>query len=244
LELTPAGAEAALHVIRAHRLWERYLAEETGYQEAEWHDRAEQEEHDLTPEEADKLSFRLGHPTHDPHGDPIPTANGQLQSHGGQPLTTMQPNDCLRIVHIEDEPETVYAQLVAEGIYPGMQVRVIEVSPHRIRFLAGGEEHVLAPIFAANLSVTPVSNGNIEAEPAETLLSLNQGEMGEVLEISRRVRGPERRRLMDMGILPGTKVGVELNGPNGDPRAYRIRGALLALRSEQAQQITIRRLET
>ena len=112
------------------------------------------------------------------------------------------------MVHIEDEPETVYAQLVAEGIYPGMQVRVIEVSPHRIRFLAGGEEHVLAPIFAANLSVTPVSNGNIEAEPAETLLSLNQGEMGEVLEISRRVRGPERRRLMDMGILPGTKVGL------------------------------------
>ncbi len=87
--LTPAGRDAALHVIRAHRLWERYLAEETGYEEADWHGQAEEREHDLTPAELEALAAQLGHPTHDPHGDPIPAPDGALEPHGGVPLTDL-----------------------------------------------------------------------------------------------------------------------------------------------------------
>lgn len=241
-QLTAKGAQAALQVIRAHRLWERYLAEETGYSEAEWHDQAEQREHRLTPAAADALSARLGHPTHDPHGDPIPTAAGEIQPHGGVPLTARQPNESLRIVHVEDEPETVYAQLVAEGLYPGMQVRLVEVTPQRVRFLADGEEHLLAPLVAANISVVPLADEMALAEePQETLDRLPAGETAEVLQISRRARRPERQRFMDLGILPGTQIEVELAGPAGDPRAYRVRGSVIALRKEQAQMITIQR---
>lgn len=243
--LTPDGREAALHIIRAHRLWERYLADQTGFSEQEWHGQAERLEHALQPAQVEALAAQLGHPTHDPHGDPIPDAAGNYIYHGGRPLTALPLGTPARIVHIEDEPETVYAQLAAEGLYPGMDVRLLEVSPTRVRFWANGDEHLLAPLMAANVSVMPVevavpTNGT--AEPGETLAALRLGQQGRVLDISPRCRGAERRRMMDLGILPGTVIAAELISPSGDPTAYRIRGAMIALRREQAQLINIHRL--
>lgn len=58
---------------------------------------------------------------------------GNFVYHGGRPLSALPLDTPARIVHIEDEPETVYAQLVAEGLYPGMDVRLLEVSPTRAR---------------------------------------------------------------------------------------------------------------
>jgi DtxR family Mn-dependent transcriptional regulator len=241
--LTPAGRDAALHIIRAHRLWERHLAEATGFAEAEWHEQAERAEHRLSPGEADALDARLGHPTRDPHGDPIPTATGEIVAHGGQPLTAMPLDAPLRIVHIEDEPEVVYAQLVAEGLYPGMSVRLIAVTPQRVRFWANGDEHVLAPIVAANISAAPVIlETAAEAIAGEPLNTLRPGEKGKVTRISPRCRGPERRRLMDLGILPGTIVEAEMTSPTGDPTAYRVRDTLIALRAEQARLIHVDRI--
>ena len=244
MQLTPAGRDYALQVIRAHRLWERFLAEETGFDESEWHGRAEQFEHLITQDEANALSAQLGHPTHDPHGDPIPTDSGELVPHGGQPLTAIPLDQPARIVHIEDEPETVYAQLVAEGLYPGMEVRVIEASPQRLRFWAESDEHLLAPIVAANISVVPYVQKTLDVgREGEQLSTLKPGEEGKVVNISPRCRGPERRRMMDLGILPGTVIKAEMTSPSGDPTAYRIREALIALRTEQAKMINITRLQ-
>jgi len=246
IHLTPAGREAALHIIRAHRLWEHYLAEETGFEEAEWHGRAERLEHSLTPAQVDQLATQLGNPAFDPHGDPIPTAGGQLISHGGQPLTKLPLDTPGRIVHLEDEPAIVYAQLVAEGLYPGMPVRIIENSPERVRFWANGDEHLLAPMLAANISVVaaPAAEMQTAEEPlppdSETLNLLPIGQMAEVVGIANKCRGAERRRFMDLGILPGTKIKAEMRSPSGDPTAYIIRDALIALRQEQASMIRIR----
>jgi DtxR family Mn-dependent transcriptional regulator len=238
--LTPAGREAALHVIRAHRLWERHLAEDTGFAEAEWHQLAEQYEHELSPSEADALAARLGNPTHDPHGDPIPTPDGKLIEHGGRPLAMLPSGEAARIVHIEDEPEAVYAQLVAEGLYPGQWVRLLEVSPQRVRFWANGNEHVVAPIVAANIAVGPGAvEPEVEVSNDEPLHHLKTDESGTVVGISPRCRGAERRRLLDLGIVPGTVVRAEMIGSGGDPIAYRVRGALIALRREQSQFIRI-----
>lgn len=242
LRLTPQGRRYALQIIRSHRLWERYLAQETGYLEGEWHDQADWLEHQTLPEETDALDQRLGRPTHDPHGDPIPTADGELVTHGGQPLTTMPMDKPLRIVHMEDEPEAVYAQILAEGLHLGMQIRLLESTPQRVRFWANGDEHLLAPIVAANISVTGVSREiSAEAQRGEPLSSLDAGQIGRVLELSPRMRGTERRRMMDLGILPGTEIYAEMTAPGGDPTAYRVRGALIALRSEQAEMIKIER---
>lgn len=240
LQLTPVGRRSALQIIRAHRLWERYLANETGYDEEEWHDQADRFEHVLAPEATEALDNRLGRPTHDPHGDPIPTADGELVLHGGKPLTGMPLNEPLRIVHIEDEPEVVFAQLMAEGLYPGMQVRLLEQSSQRVRFWANGDEHLLAPIVAANISVVlAAQEAQVAAESAVPLSKLLPGESASVLALSPRLRGVERRRMMDLGVLPGTEVTAEMTAPGGQPTAYRIRGALIALREDQANMIHI-----
>ncbi|MCB8942924.1 MAG: FeoA domain-containing protein [Ardenticatenaceae bacterium] len=241
IHLTPQGREAALHIIRAHRLWERYLAEETGFPEAEWHGKAEKYEHMLTPEAANALAMQLGNPTHDPHGDPIPTAEGKIETHGGQALTAVPVDTLARIVHLEDEPEIVYAQLAAEGLHPGMFVRVMESSPERVRFWANGNEHILAPMVATNISVVPVpAETKVKPSNGQLLGSLKLGETAEVTSLSPTCRGAERRRFMDLGILPGTKITAELRSPSGEPTAYRIRGAVIALRQSQANMIHVK----
>ncbi|MBK9091890.1 MAG: metal-dependent transcriptional regulator [Anaerolineae bacterium] len=238
LQLTTAGMEYALHMVRAHRLWERYLADETGYQPLAWHELADQMEHRLTPAAANALAATLGNPTYDPHGDPIPSAEGDVLVNGSQPLTAMQPQQAVRIVHLEDEPAVVYAQLVAEGFYPGMEAQLLEMTPQRVRLWADGNEHILAPIVAANINVRPLEVA-LTAAVEPTLADLKPGEQGRVVRISARCRGAERRRFLDLGILPGTLIGAEMRSLSGDPTAYRIREALIALRREQAALIAI-----
>jgi DtxR family Mn-dependent transcriptional regulator len=148
---------------------------------------------------------------------------------------------------LEDEPEVVYAQLVAEGLHLGQIVRIIESTPQRVRFWTNGNEHVLAPIVASNISVTPLTRlEERESEDEagkERLSALALGETAEVVAISRASRGADRRRLLDLGIVPGTKITAETRSPSGDPTAYNIRGALIALRQNQADLIKIKRTE-
>jgi len=240
--LTSGGRETALHIIRAHRLWEQYLADSTGFSESEWHSQADLYEHLLSSADTDALSAQLGHPTYDPHGDPIPSSEGELIPIVGMPLTIANLETPLQIVHIEDEPQTVYDQLVAEGLHPGMIVNVIETSPKRVRFWAEGDEHILAPIVANNISVASIpEEKECETLPCEHLSDLISGEEAVVSGISLACRGLERRRLLDLGILPGTVIRAEFASPSGDPMAYRIRDALIALRDEQAKLVHIAR---
>jgi DtxR family Mn-dependent transcriptional regulator len=237
--LTPEGRKYALRVVRIHRLWERYLAEETGLGPDAWHPEAEIREHTTTLEEAEALSASLGYPRFDPHGDPIPTAGGDIAPREGRPLTELVVGELAEIVHVEDEPDAVYAQLVAEGLYPGMRVRVNEAGPRRIAFEADTEEHVLAPILAANLSVRPLPKEERMHGPFARLSSLDLGTTARVMALSPVLRGPERRRMLDLGLIPGTEVTAEIRSPSGDPTGYRIRGAVIALRREQADQVRI-----
>jgi Fe2+ transport system protein FeoA len=111
-----------------------------------------------------------------------------------------------------------------------------------VRFWADGDEHVLAPILAANVSVTPLHlEEEIDPGPYEALSQLKLGQTAKVTGLSHLCRGAERRRFLDLGILPGTVIRAEMISPSGDPTAYRIRGALIGLRKEQADLIYITR---
>lgn len=244
LSLQPAGREMALHIVRAHRLWESYLAEQTGVAEAEWHHRAERKEHLLTPEETAALAAKLGHPPFDPHGDIIPETSSDLAADKGQPLQAIAANTPVLITHIEDEPETIYAQLCAQGLRPGMRAFVIEKSAQRIRFWADGNEHVLAPVLANNIEVVPLPESKTQDLVQQEFLSgLKPGGRAKVLGLSPACRGPERRRLLDLGFVSGTPVEVEMISPAGDPTAYRVRGTVIALRREQSGLIRIAKEE-
>jgi DtxR family Mn-dependent transcriptional regulator len=238
-QLTPPGRELAAHVVRAHRLWESYLADQTGVGEREWHAQAEQQEHVLTPEETEALAARLGHPRVDPHGDVIPESGEPLPGDAGQSLNTAPLNTPLVITHLEDEPARVYDQLAALGLGPGVNVSITERLPHQVKIRAQGVEHTLAPLQAQNVGVEVASEAVGVPQEERNLSSLAAGQKAVVLGLSPACRGPERRRLLDLGFVPGTEVKVVMESPLGDPVAYEVRGTTVALRRAQARAIRI-----
>ncbi len=240
-ELTAEGRRYALRVVRIHRLWESYLSERTGHDPSVWHGEAERLEHTTSFEEAEALAATMGDPPYDPHGDPIPTVTGEILPPRGEPLHLLDVGEVGEIVHLEDEPEAIYAQLVAEGLYLGQRLRVIEAGPRAIRFEADDEERVLAPVLAANVSVSRSGRTEEDEGGWDRLSGLALGESARIVALSRRLQAPERRRLLDLGFVPGTRIEAELTGPGGDPRAYRVRGSVIALRSEQAEGVRVER---
>lgn len=238
--LTQKGRSEAIRIIRSHRLWEKYLETKTGFSETDYHSSAEYHEHLLTVKEVDELAASLNNPIYDPHGDPIPQADGSVLVKKGISLTELEAGKFAHIIHIEDEPETIYAQLVAEGLYPDMQIQLVSKSKDRIRFIADGNECVLAPIFAENISVIPIKEENEIKLDFKNLTELKIGERAEVEVISAACRGQQRRRLLDLGIVPGTTIKAERSAALGDPVAYEIRGSLIALRKKHASLIYIK----
>ena len=239
ITLTSEGRSYALRIIRIHRLWERYLADETSFEEVDWHEHAEDKEHELTLKEANKIAEKLGNPVFDPHGDPIPTSEGVMPKLKGTNLTSLVEGDVATILHLEDEPLAIYSQLMALGLYAGMQIRVLEKTNDRIKFAKDGDEAVLAPIFADSILVKKEEEQDILFENSATLSTLKQGQSAKVIGISGNCRGRQRRRLMDFGILPGTIITTEMVSPLGDPKAYEVRGTKIAIRKTQADQIFI-----
>jgi len=239
LRLTTEGRAYALRVIRIHRLWERYLADETSVRDVDWHRHAEHQEHRMTPADADKLAAQLGNPQFDPHGDPIPTAGGEVPEQHGMPLTALGQGEFAGVLHIEDEPPEVFSRISALGFYPGMELQVLETNAERMRLDVNGEEVVLTPLLARTITVALLADEHRIRGPFATLATVRPGEEVQVASISRACRGQQRRRMMDLGIVPGTTISAEMESFSGDPIAYRVRGALVALRREQAEQIFV-----
>ena len=242
LRLSHEGRSYALRIIRIHRLWESYLAERTGFEEGEWHGEADRREHTTSESQLQRIVRATGNPRFDPHGDPIPTEDGEVPSRRGEPLSDLPPNAVGTIVHVEDEPEAIYAQLRAQNIRIRQRVTVLDKTPQRLRVEVDGEEYVMAPVVAANVAVQ-VSPSPAPAQPVDRLSTLRVGESREVVGISPACQGPERRRLLDLGLVPGTEVTAMMRSPTHDPTAYRIRGAVIALRQQQADMVKVRSLD-
>lgn len=242
LTLTPDGERLALQVVRAHRLLERYLADEAGLPMSRLHQAAERGEHDLSPEGADRLDAHLGHPQRDPHGDPIPTREGDLPLLEATTLTEWPEGRPARIVHIEDEPAVIFDQILAAGLRPGMTVWIVEKRPERLIVSVDDAEHRLALAVAANIQVADATPNILRDSAAVRLSALPFGVRAEVLDLDEECRGFSRRRLMDLGMTPGAIIQPALENTFGDPRAYRLRGATIALRKQQAGQVWVRPL--
>ncbi len=241
IKLTDQGREYALRIVRVHRLWEKYLAEKTGFEKTEWHDRAEKMEHQLSFEETDKLAVALGNPIFDPHGDPIPTKKGGIAKVNGDALPTLKVNSIGRITHIEDEPDVIYKQILAENIHIGSQIRIVEINNKRVVFYAEGEEFTLAPIVAANITVELVENEILVKDNRFRLSSLSENETAKIIGISKECRGENRRRLLDLGFVKGADISIDLLSPLRNPKAYLIKGTSIALRNSQASHILIQK---
>lgn len=240
--LTDTGRAYALRVVRTHRLLERFLADRTGTRPADWHLQAERGEHRLSPEETERLARRMGHPLYDPHGDPIPTATGEVPVARGTPLSHVAPGTTVRITHLEDEPVEVFQRLIDQGLTLETILGVIEITRELIRYRMDGQERTLARALAGNVTVEPIAEPGVLDPGVVTLDRLEVDEVGAVVGISPACRGPQRRRLLDLGVVPGTEIRAIMRSAAGDPIAYDIRGAMIALRREQAEWIRVRRV--
>ncbi len=240
LHLTSKGERWALHVVRAHRLWERFLADEARMPLEKVHNEAQRREHSLTESQLNELDAALGHPTRDPHGDPIPTREGTLPKVEGTPITAWQADRPARIVHLEDEPALAYQQILAAGLRLGQVIRILEKTQNRYLLSDGETEYKLAPAVAANIHVATLPESEMLKREAVPLVELAHDQRGEIVMLDEAVQGFTRRRFLDLGLTPGTVIYPELQNFFGDPRAYRIRGTLIALRKDQAAQIWVK----
>ncbi|MCK4598941.1 FeoA domain-containing protein [Candidatus Bipolaricaulota bacterium] len=231
IRLTRRGQERAQELIRVHRLWERYLVERERMPLEAVHTEADRREHETTPEETAKLDAELGHPAWDPHGDIIPDAGRRVPPPAGSPLTACMPGDRLRILHVEDEPPALFAQLVAMGLKPGVEVGVVEHQPGRLRVRVAGSSLSLAAaaaerIYAMPVPVLPVPLGELPVGVRAVVAEVKGG-------------GKQQRRMLDMGLVPGAEVTVIRTASLGSPVEYRVKGTAIAMRRSDANTILV-----
>jgi DtxR family Mn-dependent transcriptional regulator len=123
--LTLAGRRLALEVLRHHRLLETYLVEELGVPWDRVHAEAEVLEHVLSEGLEERIAAKLGEPTHDPHGDPIPAADGTLVEPPTVALAALGPGDRGRFVRVSDSDPRLLRELAGLGIRPGDELEVV-----------------------------------------------------------------------------------------------------------------------
>ncbi len=145
--LTHVGRKIALEVVRHHRLLELYLREVLGYSIEEVHAEAERLEHVISEEFEDRIDRALGFPTHDPHGDPIPTKSGEMPPHAWRSLADAEAGLRVVIRRVNDHDPGRLHYLRSLGLLPDVELEVIERAPFngplRIHLPAtAGELHV------------------------------------------------------------------------------------------------------
>ena len=129
VELTDAGRQAALEVIRHHRLLETYLATKLGMSWDEVHREAEVLEHHVSEALAARIAEELGHPERDPHGHPIPTIGGQVASTPSQRLSELPDGATAVVGRVDDRDDALLRFLAERGLVPEARLEVLEHAP-------------------------------------------------------------------------------------------------------------------
>jgi DtxR family Mn-dependent transcriptional regulator len=153
--LTDSGRQIALEVLRHHRLLELYLAESLGVPWDRVHDEAEVLEHVLSEELEDLIATKLGDPTHDPHGDPIPSRDLIMAEEETVSLASLDAGARGTFVRVSDSNSEMLRYLSERGITPGKRVEVIERMPFDgpLRARISGTTHTLGGLLARAMRV-------------------------------------------------------------------------------------------
>ena len=155
VRLTERGRRVALEVVRHHRLLELFLVESLGMTWDEVHAEAEVLEHALSEELEELIAAKLGNPTVDPHGDPIPSRELLLAETSGPALAELEPGETATFVRMSDSDPEMLRFLGERGIVPGTALEVIERQPFDgpLYVRAGDEVHVLGSVLARVMRV-------------------------------------------------------------------------------------------
>lgn len=143
--LTPAGKKAALEVIRHHRLLETWLVQTLGYSWDEVHEEAERLEHAISEDLEARIAAALGHPTRDPHGELIPSADLTMPTDESTPLSSLRPPQTATIQRVDAADPNLLRHLESLGLVPGANVEVTAYSEfdHNLTVRVGTKLNVL-----------------------------------------------------------------------------------------------------
>ena len=257
--LTPDGERRAYRVLRRHRLWEVFLVEKLGFGYAQAHEAACQLEHATPDAVADRLDLFLEHPAVNPLGQLIPRAKGGPPPHFLRPLAALSAGQRGHVIR-RDVSDTVRTFLDERGVRPGATLAVEAVAEDSILVQVGEAYVSLARALAEAVQLEPeeVKAESAPVAPLRSSLDKGEAEMREGMPISVaqvplhelkvgqrgivvhvKGKGPVKRRMMDMGLVPGTEVRVVRVAPLGDPIEFELKGYSLSLRKSEARNITV-----
>lgn len=165
VELTEAGRKIALETIRHHRLLEVYLKEALGYPWDRVDAEAEELEHVISEEFEERIDRLLGHPTHDPHGAPIPTKNGEMDLTRHPRLLDLEAGVKATVQRVSDGDPALLRYLEDVGLVPQASVEVLGREPFDgpLRIRVGPEERQIGEAPARNVFVKPAAGTTVTA---------------------------------------------------------------------------------
>jgi DtxR family transcriptional regulator, Mn-dependent transcriptional regulator len=160
VQLTDAGRREALRMVRRHRLIEAYLVQFLGYSWDAVHVEAERLEHAVSDTLVERMAGALGHPTVDPHGDPIPAPDGSIQELACTPLADVPVGETVKIRRVDEREPDRLRYLAALGLVPGVVVTLRDHQPFGgpVTVEASGETHVIGEELAQVVLCVPEGN--------------------------------------------------------------------------------------
>lgn len=156
VRLTQEGNKIAIEILRHHRLIELYLIKALGYRWDQVHEEAERLEHVISDVFVEKIDEYLGFPTHDPHGDPIPSKEGVILKRETVPLNEMSPGEERQIERVSDTDSEMLKYMEKLGITPGVAIEYIKEEPYggSIHIKVNGERCEVGRELASNIFVS------------------------------------------------------------------------------------------
>jgi DtxR family Mn-dependent transcriptional regulator len=263
--LTRDGERRAFHILRRHRLWEVFLVNRLGFDYDQAHEIACQLEHATPDLLADRLDVFLEYPSVNPQGEPIPRGDRAHTTRPLMPLVALSAGQRAHVVRC-DVSDAARTFLDEQGIRPGVSLTVVAVAEDSILVLVEGTYLSLARGLSEAVHLEVEGTEEVDSEVKSTspqssspiskkeeisgmqtktettvrqipLHKLNTGQRGVVVRVGGK--GPARRRMMDMGLVPGSEVEVVRVAPLGDPIEFTVKGYSLSLRKSEAKVIEV-----
>lgn len=267
-KLTDQGEKIANQTLRRHRLWEAFLVEKLQMERDAANAAACELEH-VSPEELiNRLDTYLDFPAYNPRGLPIPRLETPEQIHPDVPLRELPVGKTAQVKHCLGT-SAIKEFLAGQGIHAGTKLTTIAAGVENLLIEVGGVHLTLSCEMAGNILVSPILS-EIDLDPDETnrrtkinkpismkgenmaeseavttkqipLSELKKGEDAVIVRV--RGKGAIKRRMMDMGVVPGSRINVVRKAPFGDPIEYSIKGYSLSLRKSEAKEIIVEILQ-
>lgn len=243
---TDEGRKLAVRILRRHRLWEVFLVDHLQMAWQEAHDAACLLEHSTPDEVVDRLDDYLGCPQVNPHGDPIPSRTGRFEPPMLHSLAEAEVGQRAYFVRCEAD-EATQAFLASQGFRAGAPLEVLAIAPEGLLVQVAAHSLALQRTVAATVLVGVEgawigSQDSAVTRPAPrpalvSLDTLRVGQQGVIVRISGNPR--LRKRLLEMGVVPGETVRVQHVAPLGDPVQLLVKGYRLSLRKEEAACVLV-----